>query len=54
VLGLRLAYTAAVLVLLVWLLRTGQPLALLFVPLAAIGLRRSAESGRLHQLVARR
>jgi hypothetical protein len=54
VLALRLASTAAVLVLLVWLLRDGQPLALLFVPLAAIALRRAAETGRLHRLVVRR
>lgn len=53
-LALRLAYTAAAVVLLVWLLRAGQPLALLFVPLLAVLLRRSAESGRLQRVVLRR
>jgi hypothetical protein len=45
---LRLAYTAAVMVVVVWLLRTGNPLGgLLVVPAAAVWLRREAESGRL-------
>ena len=45
---LRLAYTAAVMVVVIWLLRTGNPLGgLLVVPAAAVWLRHEAESGRL-------
>jgi hypothetical protein len=45
---LRLAYTAAVMVVVIWLLRTGNPLGgLLIVPAAAVWLRHEAESGRL-------
>jgi hypothetical protein len=45
---LRLAYTAAVMVIVVWLLRTGNPVGgLIIVPAAAVWLRRDAESGRL-------
>jgi hypothetical protein len=44
----RLAYTAAVMVIVVWLLRSGNPLGgLVLVPAAAVWLRREAESGRL-------
>ena len=47
-LALRLLYTATVMVLVVWLLRTGNPLGgLIIVPAAAVWLRREAESGRL-------
>jgi hypothetical protein len=46
--ALRLAYTAAVMVVVIWLLRTGNPVGgLLLVPAAAVWLRREAESGRL-------
>jgi hypothetical protein len=45
---LRLLYTAAVMVVVIWLLRTGNPLGgLLFAPAVAVWLRREAESGRL-------
>jgi len=45
---LRLAYTAAVMVVVIWLLRTGNPVGgLLIVPAAAVWLRHEAESGRL-------
>jgi uncharacterized membrane protein len=45
---LRLAYTGAVMVVVLWLLRTGNPLGgLLVVPATAVWLRREAESGRL-------
>ena len=44
----RLAYTAAVMVIVFWLLRSGNPLGgLVLVPAAAVWLRREAESGRL-------
>jgi hypothetical protein len=44
----RLAYTAAVMAIVVWLLRSGNPLGgLVLVPAAAVWLRREAESGRL-------
>ena len=53
-LALRLAYTALVLVGVVWLLRSGQPLGgLVLLPLLAIVVRRSAESGRLARMAAR-
>jgi hypothetical protein len=46
--ALRLLYTAAVMVLVIWLLRTGNPVGgLLLVPATAMWLRREAESGRL-------
>jgi hypothetical protein len=46
--ALRLLYTAAVMVVVVWLLRMGNPIGgLLVVPAAAVWLRRDAESGRL-------
>jgi hypothetical protein len=52
--ALRLAYTAAVMVLVLWLLRTGNPVGGLFVvPAAAVWLRREAESGRLSARVRR-
>src|SRR3954451_19719875 len=45
---LRLLYTAAVMVVVFWLLRAGNRVGgLLFVPAAAVLLRREAESGRL-------
>jgi hypothetical protein len=51
---LRLVYTAAVMVVVVWLLRTGNPVAgLLLVPAAAVWLRREAETGRLAARVRR-
>jgi hypothetical protein len=54
VIFLRVAYTVAVMVLVVWLLRTGRPLGgLVIVPLAAIWLRREAESGRVTQRARR-
>jgi hypothetical protein len=52
---LRLAYTALVMVGVVWLLRSGQPLGgLVLLPLVAIWLRRKAESGEPARAVARR
>jgi hypothetical protein len=51
---LRLLYTAAVMVVVIWLLRTGNPVGgLLAVPAAAVWLRREAESGRLAARVRR-
>jgi hypothetical protein len=51
---LRVVYTAAVMVLVVWLLRTGRPLGgLLIAPAAAIWLRHEVESGRLANRVRR-
>lgn len=51
---LRVLYTAAVMVVVVWLLRTGNPFGGLFlVPAAAVWLRREAESGRLAARVQR-
>jgi hypothetical protein len=45
---LRFAYTVAVTAVVIWLLRTGNPVgALLIVPALAVWLRREAESGRL-------
>jgi hypothetical protein len=44
----RLAYSAAVMAIVLWLLETGRPVGgLLIVPLAAVRLRHEAESGRL-------
>ena len=46
-LGLRIAFTVAVMAVVIWLLLTGKPLGgLLIVPLIAIWVRRAAESGR--------
>lgn len=46
--AVRLLYTAAVMVVVIWLLRSGNPVGgLLIVPAAAVWLRREAESGRL-------
>jgi hypothetical protein len=46
--ALRLAYTAAVMVVVIWLLRAGNPIGgLLLVPAAAVWLRKEAESRRL-------
>jgi hypothetical protein len=51
---LRLVYTAAVMVVVIWLLRSGNPVAgLLLVPAAAVWLRTEAESGRLAARVRR-
>jgi uncharacterized membrane protein len=51
---LRLAYTAAVMVVVIWLLRTGNPIGgLLLVPALAVWLRRESESGRLAARVRR-
>ena len=50
----RVAYTAAIVILVVWLLKTGRPLGgLLIVPLAAIWLRHEAESGEPTRRVRR-
>jgi hypothetical protein len=50
----RLAYTIAVMAAVVALAGNGQPLGgLVIVPLAAVWLRRMAESGRLAALVRR-
>ena len=47
-LALRLVYTAAVMVVVISLVRSGNPVGgLLLVPAAAVWLRREAESGRL-------
>jgi hypothetical protein len=52
--ALRLLYTAAVMVAVIWLLRNGNPVGgLLLVPAAAVLLRREAESGRLAARVRR-
>jgi hypothetical protein len=54
VLALRLAFTAVVLAVVVWLLRDGKPVGgLVIVPLLAIWLRQAAESGRLTQYARR-
>ena len=51
---LRLLYTAAVMVVVISVLRAGNPVAgLLLVPAAAVLLRREAESGRLAARVRR-
>jgi hypothetical protein len=45
---LRLAYTAGVMVVVIGLLRAGNPVGgLVLAPAAAVWLRREAESGRL-------
>ena len=52
--ALRLLYTAAVMVVVIWLLRSGNPVGgLVLVPAAAVWLRREAESGRLTARVRR-
>jgi hypothetical protein len=52
--ALRLLYTAAVMVVVIWLLRTGNPVGgLLLAPAAAVWLRREVESGRLAARVRR-
>ena len=51
---LRLAYTAIVMVIVVWLLRAGNPVGgLVVIPALAVWLRRDAESGRLAARVRR-
>jgi hypothetical protein len=51
---LRLAYTAVVMAVVVWLLRTGNPVGgLVVIPAVAVWLRRDAESGRLAARVRR-
>jgi len=53
--AVRLLYTAAVMVVVIWLLRAGNPVGgLLLVPAAAVWLRREAESGRLAARLRRR
>jgi hypothetical protein len=53
-LGLRIAFTIAVMAIVVWLLSTGKPLGgLLIVPLIAIWLRHAAETGRLSRFASR-
>jgi hypothetical protein len=50
----RLLYTAAVMTLVLWLASTGRPLGgLVIVPILAVWLRRSAESGRLTRFAKR-
>jgi len=52
--AVRLLYTAAVMAIVIWLLRSGNPVGgLLVVPAAAVWLRRDAESGRLAARVRR-
>jgi hypothetical protein len=51
---LRLVYTAAVMALVLWLASSGNPLGgLVVVPILAVWLRRSAESGRLNRYAKR-
>jgi Flp pilus assembly protein TadB len=53
-LGVRIAFTAVVMAVVVWLLLSGKPLGgLLIVPLVAIWIRRAAESGRLTRFTQR-
>jgi hypothetical protein len=52
-LALRAAFALGVMALVVWLLLSGQPLGALAVVLAAILLRRAAESGRLARFADR-
>src|SRR3954453_8401330 len=50
----RFIYTAAVMVIVVWLLRAGNPVGgLVIVPAMAVWLRRDAQSGRLAARVRR-
>ena len=52
--ALRLLSMAAVMVVVIWLLRSGNPVGgLIIVPAAAVWLRREAESGRLAARVRR-
>jgi hypothetical protein len=51
-LALRLAFTAAVMTVVIGLLTTGRPLGgLVIVPIIAIGIRRAVESGRVTRFV---
>jgi hypothetical protein len=52
-LALRAAYAVAVVALAVVLLRQGLPFGALALVVAAVLVRRSAESGRLHRLAIR-
>jgi hypothetical protein len=53
-LALRVSYTAVAMVVVVWLLRSGEPVGgLLIVPALAVWLRRTAESGQLTDLAKR-
>ncbi|MGH3005415.1 MAG: hypothetical protein ACRDOS_05840 [Gaiellaceae bacterium] len=52
-LALRGAFAVAVMAIVVWLLLSGQPLGALVVVIAAISLRRAAESGRLARFANR-
>ena len=52
-LGLRAAFAISVLALVVWLLMAGMPFGAVAVVLLAVGLRRSAESGRLRRFAGR-
>ena len=49
----RIAFTAAVMATVVWLLRDGLPLGALAVIVAAVWIRRAVESGRALRLVRR-
>jgi hypothetical protein len=54
VFALRIAFTIAVMALVVWLLTAGMPLGgLVIVPLLAVWVRHAAESGRLTRLARR-
>jgi Flp pilus assembly protein TadB len=54
VLALRIAFTAVVMVIVVVLLATGNPVGgLLIVPSLAVWIRRGAESGRLTRFARR-
>jgi hypothetical protein len=51
---LRIAFTAAATAVCVWMLATGRPLGgLVIVPILAVWLRQSAESGRLPRFARR-
>jgi hypothetical protein len=52
-LALRGVFALAVMALVVWLLLSGHPLGALIVVIAAISVRRAAESGRLARWVNR-
>jgi hypothetical protein len=53
-LALRVIYAAVAMAVVVWLLRSGEPVGgLLVVPALAVWLRRSAESGQLTYLAKR-
>lgn len=52
--ALRLVYTAAVMVVVLWLASSGNPFGgLVVVPILAVLLRRSADSGRVNRLAKR-